>query len=61
MLIRLKKRKGQSTLEYLIIIVVIITLIIVVATGVFKDNISNILDRVSRKPTNMVNATMLPD
>lgn len=61
MLIRLKKRKGQSTLEYLIIIVVIITLIIVVATGSFRTYTNTILDRVARKPASMVTSNMLPD
>lgn len=56
-----KWRKGQSTMEYLIVLAVIIAVIVVVATGAFRTQISDILNRVARKPATMVDSTnMIP-
>ncbi|MEW6008356.1 MAG: hypothetical protein AB1629_01835 [Candidatus Omnitrophota bacterium] len=51
---RFRKGKGQSTLEYLIVLAVIIAIIVVIATGTFREQISTVLRRVSRKPASMV-------
>ena len=56
----LRGRKGQSTLEYLIILAVIITVIVVVATGAFKTNIASLFRRAATKPSNMITEAMLP-
>lgn len=59
---KIRVKKGQSTLEYLIIVVVIIALLITIATTVFKPNISSLLNRVTRKPAAMVDSVnMIPN
>lgn len=59
---RLRKKNGQSTLEYLIVLSVLIAVIFAVATGVFRTEIETLLSRVSRKPADMLkNTDMLPE
>lgn len=55
------ERKGQSTVEYLIIFAVIVAIVVGVATLVFKPNIENIFNRAAKRPSTIVTANMLPE
>jgi Flp pilus assembly pilin Flp len=49
-----RNKKGQSTLEYVIVLAAIIAAIIVFATGTFKNRLSNSLDDVSNQMQNVI-------
>lgn len=48
------KKKGQSTLEYVIVLTVIIGVVLVFAAGVMKKQVSGSLDHVSGEMGNQV-------
>ncbi len=57
---RLRKRKGQSTVEYLIIFAIIIAIVVGVAGLVFKPHIEDIFNRAAKRPSTVVNEDWLP-
>ena len=50
-----KKRKGQSTLEYIVLVTAIIAVILVFLgpTGIFRTRLANTLDAATNTMTNM--------
>ncbi len=58
---RLRRRAGQSTLEYLVIVAVIIAIVVAVATGVFKDSIQSIFERAGKRPNTIISNDILPN
>jgi|GEM_PF-3201772 len=57
---RLKRKHGQSTLEYLVIVAVIIAIVVAVATGVFKNSIQSIFERAGKRPNTIITNNILP-
>ena len=49
-----RNRKGQSTLEYVIVLAVIITAMITFAGGAFKQRLSNALDTATNSMEGVV-------
>ncbi len=48
-------KKGQSTLEYVIILTAIIAVVIAFAAGAFRQNVQNSLEHVGTQMQNEVN------
>ncbi|MDD2690118.1 MAG: hypothetical protein PHT41_08230 [Candidatus Omnitrophica bacterium] len=53
-MMRLKRNKGQSTLEYLLILTGIIAAIIVATQSVVKPTVGNIFNKVTNEAQNAV-------
>lgn len=54
-MMRLKRKRGQSTLEYLLILTGIVAAIIVATQNVVKPTIGNIFNKVTNEAQNAVN------
>ncbi len=54
-MMRLKKKQGQSTLEYLLILTGIVAAIIVATQNVVKPTVANMFNKVTNEAQNAVN------
>ena len=57
---KLKRKGGQSTLEYLVIVAVVIAVIVVIATTLFRNNVRAIYERAGNRANQVVYTNMLP-
>ncbi len=50
-----KKRKGQSTVEYLLILAVVLGAVITFATGTFRTKVGTSLEHMGNQMENVLN------
>ena len=48
-----KKKKGQSTLEYLVLVTAVIAVLLIFTNGIFKTRVTATLDSATNAMTNM--------